>query len=246
MSKRVLLIDADVIAYEACASCEREVEFEPGYFTYHSEFEEVLTTFDLTLANWITALDGDDAKLCLTDSLGNFRKAVLPTYKGKRSKKPLALKYLKDFLVENRGAFWRPGLEGDDCMGILATMRTSSTDERIIVSPDKDMMQIPGLMVRWPSTTITPHTSEEADLFHLTQTLTGDPTDGYTGCPGIGPVKAAALLAKSPTWETVVKAYEKAGLTEADALVQARVARILRATDYDFEKKEPILWTPTA
>lgn len=249
LSKRVLLIDADVIAYEACASCEKEIEFEPGFFTYHSEFVEVLETFDSVLNTWVTALEGDDYKLCLTDSEGNFRKTVLPTYKGKRAKKPLALKYLKDYLIEHRGAFFRPGLEGDDCMGILATMKVSSKDERVIVSPDKDMMQIPGLFARWPNPIITTITRSEADLFHLRQTLTGDVTDGYAGCPGIGPVKADAYLspeclakAGMTAWEMIVSLYEKAGLTEGDALVQARVARILRASDYDFEKKEPILW----
>lgn len=244
MGKRILLIDADVIAYEACSACEKEIEFEPGYFTYHSEFKDVLDTFDAVLKQWVKALDGDDYKLCLTDSEGNFRKTVLPTYKGKRSKKPLALKYLKDYLVEHRGAFFRPGLEGDDCMGILATKRWAGNPELVIVSPDKDMLQIPGKMARWPSPIVITTTGEEADLFHLKQTLTGDVTDGYSGCPGIGPVKADAMLAKAPTWATVVAAYEKAGLTEEDALVQARVARILRATDYDFEKKEPILWVP--
>jgi DNA polymerase-1 len=246
VSKRILLIDADVIAYEACAACEQEVEFEPGYFTYQSEFAQVIETFDDQLAKWKETCEGDEVKLCLTDSVGNFRKAVLPTYKGKRAKKPLALKYLKDYLIEHRGAFFRPGLEGDDCMGILATMRVADKHERVIVSPDKDMMQIPGLFIRWPNPIVRSHTRSEADLFHLTQTLTGDVTDGYGGCPGIGPVKAEKLLAKDPSWSTVVAAYEAAGLTEADALVQARVARILRATDYDFQKKEPILWTPTA
>ena len=31
---------------------------------------------------------------------------------------------------------------------------------------------------------------------------------------------------------------------KADALVQARVARILRNTDFNFKTKEPTLWTP--
>jgi DNA polymerase-1 len=43
----------------------------------------------------------------------------------------------------------------------------------------------------------------------------------------------------------VVSLYAKAGLTEADALRQARLARILRWTDWDNKKKEPILWTPS-
>ena len=35
-------------------------------------------------------------------------------------------------------------------------------------------------------------------------------------------------------------------MTEEDALVNARLARILTVDDYDSEKKEPILWTPGA
>jgi DNA polymerase I len=37
----------------------------------------------------------------------------------------------------------------------------------------------------------------------------------------------------------------KEGLTEDDALLQARLARILRADEYDFKAKRPILWEPT-
>jgi hypothetical protein len=43
-------------------------------------------------------------------------------------------------------------------------------------------------------------------------------------------------------WEAVVAAFEKAKLTEADALVQAQVARICRASDYDFKTKKVKLW----
>jgi DNA polymerase-1 len=244
LGKRVLLIDADVIAYNAATACLKELEYEPGYWTWHASFEEVLETFDSQISTIQRTLKGEPV-LCLTDSEGNFRRGVLPTYKGKRGKKPLVLKALKEFLIEKRGAYFRPGLEGDDCMGILATRSNPKGEDRIIVSIDKDMMQIPAGYVRWPDTAITRTTSEQADLFHLRQTLTGDVTDGYGGCPGIGPVKADKLLAKDPSWATVLAAFEDAGLTEADALVQARVARILRASDYDFQKKEPILWSPT-
>ena len=242
--KRVLLIDADVIAYEACSAVQQEIEFEPGYYTWQSRFEDVEDAFDTQLARIKDTLDGDELKLCLTDSDGNFRRGVLPTYKSKRGKKPLVLKAFKQHLIDNRGAYFRPGLEGDDCMGILATMPHKG-EERIIVSIDKDMKQIPGKWVRWPDQDIVTVTEEEADYFHMMQTLTGDVTDGYSGCPGIGPVKAAGILQGEVSWHVVVKTYEAKGLTEDDALVQARVARILRASDYDFKRKEPILWTPS-
>ncbi|UZT50427.1 exonuclease [Enterobacter phage 04_vB_Eclo_IJM] len=37
----------------------------------------------------------------------------------------------------------------------------------------------------------------------------------------------------------------KAGMTEQELLVQAQVARICRASDYDPKSKEVILWTPS-
>jgi len=255
--KRVLLIDADVLAYEACSAVQQEIEFEPGYYTWQSKFEDVEDAFETQLNKIKEALDGDEVKLCLTDSEGNFRKSILLTYKGKRGKKPLVLKAFKQHLIDNRGAVFRPGLEGDDCMGILATMPHKG-EERIIVSIDKDMKQIPGKWVRWPEAKIVTVDDIDADFFHLMQTLTGDVTDGYSGCPGIGPVKANAILMKhmdypgsepafdrEGAWQAVVKCFEAKGLTEDDALVQARVARILRASDYDFKRKEPILWTPS-
>jgi DNA polymerase-1 len=79
------------------------------------------------------------------------------------------------------------------------------------------------------------------------QTLVGDTSDGYKGCPGVGKVKAEKLLAGNDKlyWEIVRATFEKAGLTEQDALTQARLARILRFSDWDNEKKEPILWSPS-
>ena len=43
----------------------------------------------------------------------------------------------------------------------------------------------------------------------------------------------------------MLTAFHKAGLTEEDALVQARVARILRADDYNFKNGEITLWEPS-
>lgn len=45
-------------------------------------------------------------------------------------------------------------------------------------------------------------------------------------------------------WTAIVSLFTRAGLTEADALVQARVARILRSSDYDAKKMKVKLWEP--
>lgn len=52
-----------------------------------------------------------------------------------------------------------------------------------------------------------------------------------------------ALPSDTP-WYCLTTLYARYGFTEADALVQAQVARICRATDYDFTNKKVIPWTP--
>ena len=49
---------------------------------------------------------------------------------------------------------------------------------------------------------------------------------------------------KGYTWQAVVETFVEKELTEEDALVNARLARILQTSDYDHKNKEPILWTP--
>lgn len=244
---RTLLIDADVVAYNAAASKEVATHWGDGYWTWHCDEDAVKTAVLEMLDRYMDELGGTAMKLCLTDSEGNFRFGVLPSYKGNRKnvKKPLVLKTIKQWLIDEHDAYFRPGLEGDDCMGILATAPIIK-GEKVIVSIDKDMKTIPGLFCHRLDEGVMEISEDEADYWHLYQTLTGDTTDGYAGCPGVGPKKAQAIL-EDPLmgrWDAVVKTFEKAGLTEADALQQARVARILRASDYDFKKKEPILWSP--
>ncbi len=244
-AKRILLVDADVVAYMCASAAERAVDDGEGYWTWYCDFYEVQAAIDAHLTQLQDELNADEVKLCLTDSAQNFRKNVLPSYKSNRAmvKKPVVLKPVREWLIEERGAYLRPNLEGDDVMGILATW-PKLKGEKIIVSIDKDMKTIPGLYYRDSKTGIVEISHAEADRWHLYQTLIGDQTDGYKGCPGCGPVKANKLLDDDCSWDTVVQSYEKAGLTEDYALQQARVARILRASDYDFQNKRPILWTP--
>lgn len=271
---RTLLIDADVVAYQCASASEVAIDWGDGYWTWGCDFDEVTTRVDQKIEQYMDELEGDAYRLCLTDSEGNFRLDILPTYKGKRAnvKKPLVLKAIREWMIEERDAYFRPRLEGDDIMGIFATW-SKVKGEKVIVSIDKDMKTIPGLYCRDLESGIVDVTEEEADYWHLYQTLTGDVVDGYSGCPGVGPIKAKHLLTnvlklvpyhhelkRGPRkgeietrfeeaeadnlWDVVVSCFHEAGLNERAALQQARVARILRATDYDFKKKEPILWSP--
>ena len=246
-----ILIDADMFAFQACSSVEKEVDWGNGICTLHADIADAKVRFmenlDYSIEQALKALkhDGDfETIFCFSDS-ANFRKTILPTYKANRNgkRKPLCYHKLVEWVKENYETCQKPSLEADDCIGILSTLKKNKGDV-VILSGDKDMKCLPAKFYDFIRDELSETTQEQADYWHLYQTLIGDTTDGYSGCPKVGKVNATRLLDASPTWETVVKAYEKQGLTEDDALEQARVARILRASDYDFKKGEPILWKP--
>lgn len=255
-----LLIDADIVAFAAARVSQRDYQF-PGceVSTFVDDPEVACERADDLLDQWVGTLKLRRPRIivCLSDTRENgWRRKVLPTYKAHRdgAVDPELRRVVKEHLMESHESYFRPTLEGDDVMGILSTHPTLFPGPKVIVSTDKDMKTVPGLLLN-PDKDKHPRliTEEEANYWHLYQTLMGDRTDGYAGCPGIGPKKAEKAL-HAPNgerlgawsaWQAVVAHFEAKGLTEQDALTQARVARICRWTDYDYRKKEVILWTPT-
>jgi len=181
----------------------------------------------------------------------NFRYSVLDSYKWNRRnvKKPLLFNDIKDYLKKHYLCMQQDELEGDDLMGILSTQERGKFT---ICSIDKDMLQIPGRHFNWSHGKATTVTKAAGNHAFYMQVLTGDATDGYTGIPGVGKVKATKILAeikedsKTEVWERIVAAYKEVGLSEIHALQQAQVARILRAGEYDFKSGEVKLWTPSS
>lgn len=285
---RTVLIDGDVFIYQASAAHEYETQWDAWLWTRHAELQPAIAQFNDSIDQIVADLQADKVVVALSDEV-NWRKAVMPTYKHNRvaKPKPVIYKAMREYVAETRETYVRPGLEGDDILGILSTHAHLIKGEKIIVSIDKDMNTIPGLLLndskarkaiaQDPSKSyadfVVSISTEEADYYHMRQTLTGDVTDGYPGCPGIGPVKADTLLVDgliltpsertimrgarkgekeitwTPTtpgtpWQVVVSAYASAGLSEEVALLNARVARIARASDYDFTSKEIKQWNP--
>lgn len=241
---RVALVDADIVAYQAAASCEQAYDWGDGIWTLHSFEEDSIRNFETILAKIKEKTEASKFVLAFSDSV-NWRKSILPTYKGNRkdTRKPMLLGFLRLYAAEKYDVRLIPGLEGDDVIGLNAT-GTKHTSY-VICSIDKDLKTIPGEHYNFGTELGFIVSEEEADYWHMFQTLTGDQTDGYAGCPGVGEVTATKILdGPGDAWEKVVKAYEKKGLSEEEALTQARVARILRFQDYDFDNNQVKLWTP--
>lgn len=237
-----LLIDADFITYKACASAEDEIDFTDDVILVVSRFKEVMTNVRRELTKIKNEFLWDAPELILFySSSTNFRKKIYPEYKGHRNrKKPCGYKRAIREISKEHETIIMDELEADDALGIYATQHPGN----IIVSPDKDMRQIPGRLYDLKELTLV--TPEEGNQWHYIQTLAGDQTDGYSGAPGYGVKTAAKLLEeRGYEWGTIVSAFESKGLTEEDALRNARLAKILQKTDYDFKRLRPIFWDPT-
>ncbi len=237
-----LLIDADYIVYKSCAGAETEIDWGDDVILVTSKFSEAYNNVLRELNKIKNEFIWDTPELILffSDSK-NFRKKIFGAYKGHRNrKKPCGYRRVINELSKDHEVIKLPELEADDAMGIYAT----ECPGNIIVSPDKDMRQIPGRLYNMDEmTTVTP---TEGAKWHLIQTLAGDQTDGYSGVPGIGIKRAVSLFDEHGyNWQTVIKAFKDKELTEDDALMNARLARILTCTDYDSEKQAVIPWTPT-
>lgn len=247
-----LLIDADIFAFQSALLNQETYDWGEGVSGVWVGEEQAKAHVDHSLEKLQDELKAKHVVIALSDPTRDyFRKDILPSYKANRagSQPPEALELVKSYLEENYKTYRKPRLEGDDVLGILLTHPKLIKGEKVCVSMDKDMKTVPGLHYNPDKDDeVRRYCKGEANQFWMMQTLMGDTTDGYKGCPRIGPKKAEAILEECANlkqmWTAVVETYESKGLTEADALIQARCARILRHTDYDYKRGEVKLWQP--
>lgn len=271
---KTALLDGDTFIFSSASKVERVVQWNHWLHTLHADLDEGIAELDGKIKGVQDALEVDRIIVALSDE-ERFRPEVMPTYKHNRSgsRKPIIYSRLRDYVHEVYETFQRPKLEGDDVLGILATHPHLVPGDKVVVAIDKDLRTIPCTLYNYDHETLEVISEEEADRFFYTQCLTGDVTDGYPGCPGMGPVSAGKILDEGrvlepreheftrgarkgeteirwepgepgTVWEVIVSAYRAQGLSEEVALQNARVARILRASDYDFQNKRVKLWTP--
>lgn len=237
------LIDADYTVYKNCASAEDEIDFGEDVVVVTSKFSDAYRRVERDIKSIQECLGNTEESILFFSSPKNFRKKIYPDYKGHRNrKKPCGYIRVINKLKENYKVVMMPTLEADDALGIWATREPG---KHIIVSPDKDMKQIPGQLFNLTDD-LQEITEAQSIRWHYIQTMAGDCTDGYSGIPGVGIKRANQLLDDNGcSWETVLNAFLEKEMTVDDALMNARLARILQHTDYDFKRNEPILWCPS-
>ena len=173
----IALLDGDIFCYRIGFSTEKE--------------EEAIAKWriDEMIQECLTAVEATEYKVFLSGS-NNFRYDVNPTYKANRSNKPKPkhLPALREHLVSKWKAEIAEGMEADDYLAI------DQTEDSIICTIDKDLLQVPGKHYNFVKKEFRTIEDFEGLVQFYTQFLVGDKADNIIGIDRMGPIKSEAYL----------------------------------------------------
>jgi 5'-3' exonuclease len=185
-----------------------------------SEGEELNTAFNRTIAKVAELRAGFDHCAIACDAPPYLRKELLPSYKAQREATPPQvveqLDRTKRRLVADGLCLWEVrGFEADDILA-TACYQLSTTPERghiTVASGDKDLLQLVSghVSVVSPLSGTLMRRDQVIEKFGVAPedmgdllALMGDSSDNVPGIPGVGPKKAAKLLADWGSLEGVL------------------------------------------
>ena len=222
------LIDQDLLCYRCAASAEND---DLGIAIYR---------IDELLDNILNKTEATSYRAFLTSS-SNFRKQIYPEYKANRTQpKPRHLRDLQVYSLEKLNAEYAPdGLEADDALAI------NQTEDTVICSLDKDLLQVPGHHFSWeingkgwsrPDTFIEQTELEGLRLFYK-QCLKGDTSDNVKGIEGLGEKKAANILADCSSHLEMFNIVRDLYGNDDEFIMNASVLWILRSLDDNWKDR---------
>lgn len=183
--------------------------------------------------------------ICFDTPAPTFRNTLLPTYQAQRPKIAddfrTQIPMIKQALDLNKTVHKElDGFEGDDIMGTVARTAEQKQFSTLILTGDKDMMQL----VNNHISTVTPEIGfSKTKIYDETavklkmgvppslipdlKALAGDPSDNYKGADGIGPKTAQKLLEQFGSVEQLLK--------NIDTLPVGKMKDRLKAAIHDIE-----------
>ncbi len=227
LTKQVL-IDGDPFAYQAAASCEEE--------DVQAAYEKVDELLEKSIEAVLWSPIDKDYQVFLTGK-NNFRHEIAVTHKYKANRpkeKPLHLHDVRNYMIAHWSAIVSDGEEADDLIGIWSTKRGK---DAIVISVDKDMMQLPCDHYNPRKGTYLTVSEFDGLKFFYTQILTGDSSDNIKGIYGVGPKKAAKILEDCKTEQDLYQECVRAYGGDEDRVVEN--ARLLW-----LRRKEEQIWQP--
>jgi hypothetical protein len=194
--KKVVIVDADYIPFLA------------GYNKDEEEItlEDYYTRVDDTIFKLINSIEEyfeiDTLYLCVKGR-NNFRKQIYLDYKKSRKERNEITETLHTYLVEKHNAIEASYGEADD---LVFTMSETIEHNGIVVSPDKDLLQIPSVIYN-PTKDIWFKIDDETAMYNIAlQSLMGDTADGINLFRGTGIVTANKIIKHGMTKYQYIKA----------------------------------------
>ena len=152
-----------------------------------------------------------------------FRHKIYPNYKANRDAPPEELSrqfpYFEPLVTAyGLSSIRRPGFEADDIIGTLAKKGQQKGLEVVIVSGDKDMMQLisPHIYMldtmknkKFMDKEVVEKFGVQADKVVEVMGLMGDSSDHIPGVKGVGPKTAAELIRKFGSIESLYKRIDE-------------------------------------
>ena len=173
-----------------------------------------------------------------------FRNEIYPDYKANRDEPPEELRPQFALIRDATRAFnlpsiEMPGFEADDLIATYAKQAEARGIEVVVVSSDKDLMQLvrDGVYLLDPMKDVAIGEPEVCEKFGVppskvvdVQALAGDSTDNVPGVPGIGVKTAAQLIEEYGDLDTLLARAEeiKQPKRRQNLVENAELARISR------------------
>lgn len=218
--KKIVLVDSNNIAYRAFYALPQTIATSAGTMT-----NAVLGFTSMILK--LLEEQKPDIIICAFDSKGpTFRHELFEEYKATRKKMPdeliVQMPLIKEVLESlNIIVLAMEGFEADDIIATLTGSMSGSTEEIVIVSCDKDILQLVSDNVKvmalkqgitntvlYDEAQVIEKFGVKPDKIKELLALMGDSSDNIPGVSGIGPKTALELIMQFGTIDAIYENIE--------------------------------------
>ncbi|WP_314685935.1 DNA polymerase I [uncultured Bifidobacterium sp.] len=227
----LLAVDGHSLAFRAFFALPVE-----NFSTASGQPTNAVWGFATMLAQVIQAERPDHLAVAFDVKGGTFRNTLLPQYKGTRDAAPedllTQLPIIQRMLTALGVTFIeKPGYEGDDVIGTLASMGETAGCRTLVLSGDRDAFQLidDDVTVLYPGhhfkdlKHMTPDAVEEKyhvgpDRYPDLAALRGETADNIPGVPGVGDGYAAKWLGQYGSLSGIIEHADEIGGKKGEAL----------------------------
>lgn len=249
---------AKLYLIDATAFCYRAFYALPGLFTSWGQPTNAIYGFVAMLKKLIQENKAEYLGVCFDVSRDTFRSQKFALYKAQRPPMPEDLSSQIPFIKKIICAFGitlleKEGFEADDLIATLARKAAKEGIYTVIVSSDKDMLQLVNDYIKvyspykdsgilYDENKVKERFGVEPRLIPDVIALMGDSTDNIPGLPGVGEKTAVALIKRYGSVEGLLSASDEMGEDRLFQIIREhkemiRLNRELATLDKDTDLK---------